>query len=406
MPEYDVIVIGAGLGGLTAAALASRMDRKTILLEPGESVGGVLRGLKKRGFTFHPGPRLSFGFERGSPVQLLNERLGLAHNAAQYSPCYQVALPDRRITIYAEQPETLDELRREFPDEIDRIVKFYKDIRNQALQNSKNRLSAFLSARRRAEAFIGKYRFSPQFKAFLDVQSRYFFGQPVIAISLHSLVTLFDSSPAYLEGGFGKLAKQLLAVLLKNGGEIRYRVAPPAPDVKTRRVSTPDDELQAKSILFNREHDRRPEVLCVGVRKEVIPAGMLPEVICLSDYSRPDLFFTLSVSAGDASAEHPDTGTLIAEFNDQAGSRGVEARIKQVSRIVPFLEDFFLFAEQETGSPAGSGFPEELSWKTVPILDNQDILKHSRKGFFLLFDGAGTPCQSIAAAQWFAERTK
>ena len=39
--SYDVIVIGAGLGGLTAAALLARAGRKTLLIERNHGVGGA-----------------------------------------------------------------------------------------------------------------------------------------------------------------------------------------------------------------------------------------------------------------------------------------------------------------------------------------------------------------------------
>jgi len=38
---YDVVVIGAGLGGLTAAALLARAGRKTLIVERNTSVGGA-----------------------------------------------------------------------------------------------------------------------------------------------------------------------------------------------------------------------------------------------------------------------------------------------------------------------------------------------------------------------------
>ncbi len=41
MDRYDVIVIGAGLGGLTAAALLAQAGRKTLLIERNYGVGGA-----------------------------------------------------------------------------------------------------------------------------------------------------------------------------------------------------------------------------------------------------------------------------------------------------------------------------------------------------------------------------
>ena len=38
---YDVVVIGAGLGGLTAAALLAQAGRKTLIVERNTSVGGA-----------------------------------------------------------------------------------------------------------------------------------------------------------------------------------------------------------------------------------------------------------------------------------------------------------------------------------------------------------------------------
>ena len=39
--DYDVIVIGGGLGGLTAAALTAQAGRRTLLIERNHEIGGA-----------------------------------------------------------------------------------------------------------------------------------------------------------------------------------------------------------------------------------------------------------------------------------------------------------------------------------------------------------------------------
>jgi ribulose 1,5-bisphosphate synthetase/thiazole synthase len=40
--DFDVIVIGSGMGGMTTAAALSRMGRKVLLLEQAQTIGGLL----------------------------------------------------------------------------------------------------------------------------------------------------------------------------------------------------------------------------------------------------------------------------------------------------------------------------------------------------------------------------
>lgn len=68
MPNYDLIVVGSGLAGLAAAATASKLKKKTIVLEPGESAGGSVAGIEKGGYRFTPGPVIVHGFERGGDL--------------------------------------------------------------------------------------------------------------------------------------------------------------------------------------------------------------------------------------------------------------------------------------------------------------------------------------------------
>jgi phytoene dehydrogenase-like protein len=46
MARYDVVVIGAGLGGLTAGAILARAGRKVLVIERSNSVGGAASSYK------------------------------------------------------------------------------------------------------------------------------------------------------------------------------------------------------------------------------------------------------------------------------------------------------------------------------------------------------------------------
>ncbi len=411
MPKFELAVVGAGLGGLAAAALVSRKNRKTIVLEPGDSAGGTLAVHEKDGFVFSPGPALSFGFERGGALQKLNEVLGIAQHASIQSPCYQVALPDRRITIYAEQSETLEELRREFPREIDVITKFYHDLRRQAVQIAKSRFWEYLSRHRSARGFLYGYRFSRELTAFLDVQSYYFYHRPVADISLPALITLCDSVPHTVHGGFIKLAEQMVDVILKNGGEIHYRI--PLSEIvlkndRTAGLSTPQGHLEAEAVLLNTEQRRQGTMLCIGLHEEVVPVSMLNDVLCITDYAHPERFFSLSFSARDDETAAP-TGmrALTATFASPAPLEPNGERMNQLAALIPFFEKFILFAEEYSPGPRSYDAPAGMTFKPLLKENRQTLLsRSSRQGVFMLLDGEFAPVQTVAAAQAFVERLR
>lgn len=53
--EFDVIVIGSGIGGMTAAAALSRFDHKVLLLEQAQAIGGLTHAFSRNGFTWDVG---------------------------------------------------------------------------------------------------------------------------------------------------------------------------------------------------------------------------------------------------------------------------------------------------------------------------------------------------------------
>ena len=53
--EFDVIVIGSGMGGMTTATALSRFDHKVLLLEQAQTIGGLTHAFTRDGFTWDVG---------------------------------------------------------------------------------------------------------------------------------------------------------------------------------------------------------------------------------------------------------------------------------------------------------------------------------------------------------------
>ena len=61
MNDYDVIVIGSGIGGLTSAALLAKSGKSVLVLEAHDRPGGYAHGFKRKKYQFDSGVHLISG---------------------------------------------------------------------------------------------------------------------------------------------------------------------------------------------------------------------------------------------------------------------------------------------------------------------------------------------------------
>jgi phytoene dehydrogenase-like protein len=74
----DLVVVGGGLAGLTAAAKAAKAGKSVVLLEQAKTVGGRAATLVRDGVHFNlglDGPRIRFCFVVSNPDKLTRVRL-------------------------------------------------------------------------------------------------------------------------------------------------------------------------------------------------------------------------------------------------------------------------------------------------------------------------------------------
>ena len=75
--SQQAVVIGAGIGGLTTAALLLKAGMQVTVLEAHVYPGGSAGTFFHKGYLFDAGATLAGGFAPGGPHTRLAERLGL-----------------------------------------------------------------------------------------------------------------------------------------------------------------------------------------------------------------------------------------------------------------------------------------------------------------------------------------
>ena len=74
-PAWDVIVIGAGIGGLVTASQLAAKGARTLVLERYLIPGGSGGSFRREGYTFDVGASMIFGFGEKGHTNLLTRAL-------------------------------------------------------------------------------------------------------------------------------------------------------------------------------------------------------------------------------------------------------------------------------------------------------------------------------------------
>ena len=139
-PDYDVIVIGSGMGGLTTAALLSDLGKKVCVLEQHYTAGGFTHSYERAGYEWDVG--VHYIGEVGAPTRtrkmfdyLSGGKLEWAPMDAEYDRFY---IGDKVFNAIAGKPQFRDNLVAQFPGEAAAIDRYMA-----LLERSGDALSAF-----------------------------------------------------------------------------------------------------------------------------------------------------------------------------------------------------------------------------------------------------------------------
>lgn len=247
---HEVIVVGGGIGGLTAAALLAARGVNVCLLEKESRGGGCAVTFERFGYTFEAGASLYASWQPGEIHERVFGELPVEPPEVRAaSPAYIVRLPDGRdVKVAGETEEFEENLRAAFPECADAAVRFYRELApvGEALKrvalrvpdlrtaSTLRRMSAALPeirvARRvltglRQTAAPHLARTSHRFKRFVDVQLQ-IFGQRDSSECAYLYAAVALMMPRWgmyaIRGGASGLADRLTESIKKSGGTVRF----------------------------------------------------------------------------------------------------------------------------------------------------------------------------------------
>lgn len=284
MPDYDAIIIGAGLGGLTAGAKLAREGRKVLLLEQHFIPGGCATTFKRGDFIMEVGLHEMDGLDAADPKTRIFEELDIFRHVqtVPIKDFYRVIQPGLDIVVPHDAERAMDVLGAAYPRERKGIERFFRTIhaiRAEVARLPEQRWKTLLllpvfpflfpnlvrHTFTTLGAFLDAIIADEQLKLVLTANMLYYHDDP------HSLSLLYFSAGQasyfsggghYIQGGSQKLSDYLAATIREHGGEVLLRhralrilirggAAAGVEFTKTRDRGEPPRQAFAPAIIAN-----------------------------------------------------------------------------------------------------------------------------------------------------------
>ena len=290
---WDTIVIGSGIGGLTAAAALAKRGQRVLVLEQHHVPGGLTQTFNRQGWTFAPGVHYigGVGPQPGPDGQFGRLLSWLSDGALRFQPCANpydiVRLPGFEFGIAHPESAYRADLLARFPQQqvaIERWFHACDEARRAAVAMfALHSMPAWMTWGMRLWQGLDARRDShhtlldeleklddPRLIAVLGARWGDHGGPPAQAPFMeHALVTgSYNAGAYYPVGGPARFAQTLLPVVQAAGGEIRL-------GADARHIVTEGGRARAVEYVWRGQRQREE------ARQVVSAMGVLNTVACL-----------------------------------------------------------------------------------------------------------------------------
>lgn len=243
--DWDAIVIGSGMGGMTTAAMLAKMGRKVLVLEQHYVPGGFTHTFRRPGYEWDVGVHAVGEVTRHSmPGRVLDHLTDGRLQWASLGPVYdEFHWPDLRIDFPDNPSQFRENLIEAFPEHVDAIDDYLRTIREvsgsmkgyylaRVLGPRAGRVAERLLARearanflRRTSDVLDELTDDERLRAIFVSQWGYYGSPPSrSSFAIQALVVKhFQWGGYYPVGGSGRIAHELLRTVAASGGWTRIK---------------------------------------------------------------------------------------------------------------------------------------------------------------------------------------
>ncbi|MCZ7528711.1 MAG: NAD(P)/FAD-dependent oxidoreductase [Acidimicrobiia bacterium] len=385
--DADVVIVGAGIGGLTAAAYLQATGRRCVVVDRHAVVGGNVSTFTHHGFEFDVGTHYVGGCGPGGLVASILGGLGLDERVRwrELDPdgFDRFCFPDATYSMPRGLERWRDRLAGWFPAEregIDAYCSFVAGVAEAVAAvtdgGPMEKLALLLEHR---DTTLGSLfdglGLSPRLRAVLGAQHLvYGVGPARVSAVVHALVAgHYLDGAFYPEGGGQALSDALAGFVRDRGGEILLRtpverilveggravgvaLRPASPH---RRRGVPD-EVRAPVVVSNADLKRTVSEL---VGEEHLPADWVGRIRGLR--MGPPLFVAYLVLDRDLAAEgHPNANAHVLAGDDVDAEYDALARGDLVDEPTLFLS----FASLKDPTNARLGGPGRTNLQVMALV--------------------------------------
>ncbi len=312
--KYDAIVIGSGIGGLTAAAiLAKYSHKKVLILEQHYVIGGFTHEFERQGFHWDVGLHYVGQMGEGEIGRQIFDYItkGKLRWNKMPDPFDIFIYPDFTFEVYSDPQKYQSDLIEMFPEEKTAIKRYFADLQKiqtwSGLEAIASSFPSFLNPilkllrhtlgktiRQTTKEYLDRNFQNPQLKALLDSRGdTYGLPPSQSSFGIHALIANhYLKGGWYPVGGASQIAKHIIPVIEKAGGKaiaqrqvteiiIDNGVAIGVKARKTHKSETEIEEYYTPIIIsdagaFNTYTKLIPESYPIAYREEIkaFPKGM------------------------------------------------------------------------------------------------------------------------------------